>query len=85
IFVPLAEQTGLISQLTQLVMEKVFEDMGHWLQLHPDQHISINLAPADLTSGNLPPLLSQLLNKWQIHPRQIARELTERGFAAPKI
>ncbi|WP_236327566.1 EAL domain-containing protein [Enterobacter bugandensis] len=85
IFVPLAEQTGLISQLTQLVMEKVFEDMGHWLRLHPDQHISINLAPADLTSGNLPPLLSQLLNKWQIHPRQIALELTERGFADPKI
>jgi sensor c-di-GMP phosphodiesterase-like protein len=25
--------------------------MGHWLHLHPDQHISINLAPADLTSG----------------------------------
>lgn len=59
--------------------------MGHWLQRHPDQHISINLAPADLTSGILPPLLSQLLNKWQIHPRQIALELTERGFADPKI
>lgn len=85
IFVPLAEQTGLISQLTQLVIEKVFEDMGHWLQHHPDQHISINLAPADLTSGKLPPLLSQLMNKWQIHPRQIALELTERGFADPKI
>ena len=39
IFIPLAEQTGLISQLTQLVIEKVFEDMGSWLHLHPDQHI----------------------------------------------
>ena len=29
--------------------------------------------------------MSQLLNKWQIHPRQIALELTERGFADPKI
>ncbi|MCK7430332.1 EAL domain-containing protein [Enterobacter chengduensis] len=85
IFVPLAEQTGLISQLTQLVIEKVFEDMGAWLHLHADQHISINLAPADLTSGTLPPLLSQLLNKWQVHPKQIALELTERGFADPKI
>ncbi|MGX5078849.1 EAL domain-containing protein [Enterobacter mori] len=85
IFVPLAEQTGLISQLTQLVIEKVFEDMGHWLHLHGDQHISINLAPADLLSGKLPPLLSQLLNKWKVHPRQIALELTERGFADPKI
>ena len=25
------------------------------------------------------------MNKWQIHPRQIALELTERGFADPKI
>ncbi|MCU6361340.1 EAL domain-containing protein, partial [Enterobacter quasiroggenkampii] len=48
-------------------------------------HISVNLAPADLTSGKLPPLLSQLLNKWQVRPEQIALELTERGFADPKI
>ena len=85
IFIPLAEQTGLVSQLTQLVIEKVFEDMGSWLHLHPDQHISINLAPADLTSGTLPPLLSHLLNKWKVHPGQIALEVTERGFADPKI
>lgn len=85
IFVPLAEQTGLISQLTQLVFEKVFEDMGSWLQQHPGQHISVNLAPADLTSGKLPPLLSRLLNQWRVHPQQIALELTERGFADPKI
>jgi sensor c-di-GMP phosphodiesterase-like protein len=42
--------------------------MGSWLQQHPDQHISINLAPADLTSGKLPPLLSRLLNQWQFTP-----------------
>ncbi|MCV2534441.1 EAL domain-containing protein [Enterobacter wuhouensis] len=85
IFVPLAEQTGLISPLTQLIVEKVFEDMGHWLHHHPDQHISINLASDDLTSGKLPPLLHNLLNKWEVHPGQIALELTERGFADPKV
>lgn len=85
IFVSLAEQTGLISDLTRLIIEKVFEDMGSWLHLHPDQHVSINLAPADLTSGKLPPLLSRLLNHWQVQPQQIALELTERGFADPKI
>ena len=85
IFVSLAEQTGLISDLTRLIIEKVFEDMGSWLHLHPDQHVSINLAPADLISGKLPPLLSRLLNHWQVQPQQIALELTERGFADPKI
>ncbi|WP_459610294.1 EAL domain-containing protein, partial [Enterobacter asburiae] len=37
IFVPLAEHPGLISQLAQLVIETVIEDMGHWLQRHPAQ------------------------------------------------
>lgn len=85
IFVPFAEQNGLISRLTMLVMEKVFEDMGEWLRQHPDMHISINLAPADLLSSTLPTLLSRLLNHWQIPPSQIALELTERGFADPAV
>ena len=50
LFVPLAEQTGLISTLTQLVVNKVFEDLGAWLHHHPELHISVNLSPADLTS-----------------------------------
>lgn len=85
IFIPLAEQTGLTTRLTRLVIEKVFEDMGEWLRHYPDQHISINLSPADLFCGELPSLLSRLLNQWQIKPQQIALELTERGFADPKI
>ncbi len=85
IFVSLAEQTGLINQLTALIVEKVFEEMGEWLRQHPDQHISINLAPTDLISGAVPPLLSRLLNQWQLPPSQIALELTERGFADPTV
>ena len=85
LFVPLAEQTGLISTLTQLVVNKVFEDLGAWLHHHPELHISVNLAPSDLTSPELPRQLSQLLNKWGVHPRQIALELTERGFADPAV
>ena len=83
IFIPLAEQTGLTSKLTRLVIEKVFEDMGEWLRHHPHQHISINLSPADLFCVELPQVLSRLLNHWQIQPQQIALELTERGFADP--
>lgn len=80
IFVPMAEQTGLITRLTQLIVEKVFEDLGPWLKLHPEQHVSINLDPQDLVSPALPAQLSQQLNKWQISPSQVALELTERSF-----
>jgi sensor c-di-GMP phosphodiesterase-like protein len=80
IFVPLAEQTGLITRLTGLIVEKVFEDLGPWLKLHRDLHVSINLDPQDLVSPKLPALLAQQLNKWGVQPSQVALELTERSF-----
>ena len=85
IFIPLAEQSGLMPQLTQLVIETVFSDLGPWLQRHPDLHVSINLDPDDLVSKSLPGLLSTLLGRWQLSASQIALEITERGFADPKV
>jgi sensor c-di-GMP phosphodiesterase-like protein len=80
IFVPLAEQTGLITRLTGLIVEKVFEDLGPWLKQHPTQHVSINLDPQDLITTRLPAQLAQQLNKWNLTPSQVALELTERSF-----
>ena len=84
IFVALAHETGLTESLTRLIIESVFEDLGKWLRQHPEQHISINLESADLSSETLPALLSQKVNHWQLKPAQIALELTEREFADPK-
>lgn len=83
IFIPLAEQTGLITRLTETVVKNVFHDLGKWLHVHPDLHISINLSVEDLRSTTLPELLRQQLNHSQVKPSQIALELTERGFADP--
>ncbi|MDQ4431187.1 EAL domain-containing protein [Yokenella regensburgei] len=84
IFVPLAEQTGLITELTERIIWNVFHDLGKWLHQNPELHISINLSVADLMSPALPGLLSKQLNQWQVKPSQVALELTERGFADPK-
>lgn len=84
IFIPLAEQTGLITKLTETVVNNVFADLGKWLSHHPDLHVSINLSVEDLHSETLPGLLSRQMNHWQVAPAQIGLELTERGFADPK-
>ena len=84
IFIPLAEQTGLITNLTENVVKSVFRDLGKWLSLHPDQHVSINLSVADFHSVVLQTLLHQQMRIWHVQPQQIALELTERGFADPK-
>lgn len=83
-FIPLAQQTGLSEPLTLLIIRSVFEDMGDWLRQHPQQHISINLESTVLTSEKIPQLLRDMINHYQVNPRQIALELTEREFADPK-
>lgn len=85
VFIPLAEETGLMPRLTRLIIEIVFENLGDWLRQHPEMHVSINLDPGDLTSAALPELLREHLTRWQLSPAQIALELTERGFADPEI
>ena len=84
IFIPLAEETGLITHLTENIVKIIFHDLGTWLQQHPEQHVSINLSVADFHSADLQRLLRQQLRTWQVAPQQIALELTERGFADPK-
>jgi len=85
IFIPLAVRSGMMPQLTKLIIEKVFADLGGWLQQHPQQHISINLEPSDLQNPALPGLLAAQVAHWQLAPSQIALELTERGFSDPAI
>lgn len=85
IFIPLAEQNGLISDITQLVIEKVFSELSDGLRQRPDFHVSINLAPADLTNDRILLLLADYCQREQVRPQQIAIEITERGFADPKI
>lgn len=85
VFIPLAVRSGMMPQLTMLIIDRVFAEMGAWLQQHPDQHISINLEPCDLLNPRLPGLLAKRVAQWRLAPSQIALELTERGFSDPVI
>lgn len=84
IFIPLAEQTGLITQLTEDIVRKIFADLGPWLRQRPEVHISINLSVDDLRSPTLPTLLHNQLQHWGIAAEQIILEITERGFVDPE-
>lgn len=84
IFIPLAEQTGLITRLTEDIVRKIFADLGAWLRQRPEVHISINLSVDDLRSPRLPGILQEQLQRWGIKAEQIVLEITERGFVDPQ-
>jgi sensor c-di-GMP phosphodiesterase-like protein len=46
---------------------------------------TLSLGGCEIYTGLLNGTEVALLNKWQIPPSQIALELTERGFADPKV
>ncbi|EOI3530342.1 EAL domain-containing protein [Cronobacter dublinensis] len=85
IFIPLAEQTGLIGPLTRQLVHNVLHDLGDWLRTHPQQHISINISAFDLHEPQFVDMFSEALAENGVAPSQLALEITERGFADPSL
>ena len=80
VFIPVAEDTGLIHEVTKRVMEIVARDTTQLLKLRPGFHIGINLSHVDLQLDDTPYLVQELIRKMGVQPHNILIEATERGF-----
>ena len=80
LFIPAAEESGLIRQVTQKVMALLVRDAAALLQLYPDFHIGINLSAADLENPGIIDELRTILQNAGVGPGNIMVEATERGF-----
>jgi sensor c-di-GMP phosphodiesterase-like protein len=79
-FIPVAEAVGLIERITEQVLDMVATDVGRLFAKHPDFHIGINLAAADLHSTRTVDLLGALMRKTDAKAHNILVEATERGL-----
>jgi sensor c-di-GMP phosphodiesterase-like protein len=82
-FISVAENNGLITRITNRVVQLVRRDAGLLFQLHPDFHVGINLAPEDLHDQRTIGLLTHLLEEMHGGPGNLVVEATERGFTDP--
>lgn len=80
LFIPLAEDSGLIIQITDLVIESVVRDLRKALITDRSLHIAINLCADDIRTGRVLPVIAKALDKTGIYPEQIWLEATEHGF-----
>jgi sensor c-di-GMP phosphodiesterase-like protein len=80
LFIPVAEQTGLITRITQRVLELIERDAGGFLARHPDFHVGINLSPEDLHSPAIGGYLDRLFERTGARASNLILEITERGF-----
>lgn len=80
LFIPYAEEHHLIAPITDIMIERVLEDMKAALQSDPSLHIAINISAEDIQSGRFLDVLEEGVKHAQINPEQIWLEATERGF-----
>jgi diguanylate cyclase len=76
-FVPMAERTRMIKQLTQWVLKRAFKDCAMWHEQGLNIKISVNLSTRDLHDPDLPDLIAGIAASSGIKPEWIILEITE--------
>jgi len=72
-FIPVAEQTGLISQIGELVMRDACSTSRQW----PNLFISVNLSPVQFRGEGFAERMIQIARESGTDPRKIELEITE--------
>ena len=80
LFIPLAEDSGQIRQITDFVLEQALEQLGQLLRANPHLYISVNLAACDVTVPRIGSVVAKLLATHKVAAHQIAFEVTERAL-----
>jgi len=80
LFIPVAEQNGMIGQITEIMVRNVLETMKDALAEHRDMHVAINISPQDVEDGRFLTQITDQLRTMKVQTSQIWLEVTERGF-----
>ncbi len=76
-FIPLAEKSGLIEELTQEVIALAIKQSNLWKQQKFNCQISVNISSQNITSLELPEHLSKLVSENEVDPAMLKLEMTE--------
>jgi len=79
-FIKVAEDTGLINKLSELIISKAFAHFAPWHKINPSLVLSVNLSASQLQGNDLVPFLAEEVKKFCIAPQKIKLEITEDVF-----
>lgn len=80
LFIPLAEDSGLIAAVTDQVVENVVKDLKRVLSTDRLLHVAINIGAEDVETGRILPVVRKAIEGTGIDACQIWLEATERGL-----
>ncbi|MBA3447661.1 MAG: EAL domain-containing protein [Pseudaminobacter sp.] len=77
VFIPIAEERGIIGPLSQLVLRKATEAARNWPK---ELFLSFNLSPSQLVDQNTGLHILAILDRAGFDPRRLEIEITETGL-----
>jgi PAS domain S-box-containing protein len=81
-FIPLAERTGVIADLTAFVLEEAVAQHARWRSTGLDLPVAVNLSVDSLTDPGFPDRLEGLCRRYGVAPSAVELEVTESGVMA---
>jgi diguanylate cyclase (GGDEF)-like protein len=76
-FLPLAERTGLIADITRWVLDAAVRQCGEWRREGIDLPVAINLAAANIVDSTLPDAVAATLQRWDVPGERLECEISE--------
>lgn len=76
-FIPFAEQTGFIREITPWVLDAAIRQLAQWRAQGLDIAVSANLSTLDLLDPELPKRVGGLLERHGVPPARLCLEITE--------
>ncbi|KQN73708.1 EAL domain-containing protein [Devosia sp. Leaf64] len=74
VFIPIAEDTGMITDLTRFVLAKATQDCRTWPD---DMRVAVNISARDFRSCDVSELVTDALDKAGLSPERLEIEVTE--------
>jgi diguanylate cyclase (GGDEF)-like protein len=84
-FIPLAEQAGMITPLTNWILDAAFRQCHAWQQAGLAYPLAVNLSALDLYDPELIDRISGLFSTWGIMPELVHFELTESALMVDPV
>ena len=85
IFIPVAEDTGLIRAVTRYVLHQAISDLSVLHQVQHDLTVAVNIAAADLADSGFATTLGELCSAYAVSPRCLKLEITERSMVEDAV
>lgn len=77
-FMPALERTGLVTELDQYIWESVCKTLKKWQDSGSNLvPVSINISVVDILHLDVPQILSDLVEKYELEPKLLTAEITE--------